>query len=595
MKPVILSCLVVWLAFNTVQAATAIGNSFSYQGMLQENGSAASGHYDIRFALYDAAVGGSQISSNLVKMDQVVSNGAFTVMLDFGAVFEGTACWLEIAVRTHTTEPVKTYEVLGPRQLLCAAPYSLYASMAGGLTASASQNFLLRSGDSMSGNLAVAGTAALSFGNTARQMLNLWGTDYGIGVQSDCEYFRSHNDFAWYQGGTHNNTRLSAGGGDRLMYLTSDGLNVAGTVTASSISANDNAIDAVIVSATGSGDGSTAVSGRTFYVTKPTATMPAVQFGDSASSVGVKGLADSGTGVLGHSTEGVGVIGQLGNGTRSIMQAAMWGITFDTSGNGVVGQADNGNNARGVWGRSTAGYGGYFQGGFGGVYGESTSGHSGWFKGNVFIEGDSTLSRPHLELHEYQTSDFARLRLSAQGHAFWDIAAGGGANDLNFYNSTNGDVMSLKENGNLHVRVLTITGGADLAEPFKVAEVDLAKGSVVVIDEEQPGRLRLSTEAYDTRVAGIISGANGINPGLSMSQQTVMEGGQQVALSGRVYVKADATAGPIKPGDLLTTSSRPGHAMKASDPSRAQGAILGKAMTPLKDGTGLVLVLVTLQ
>jgi hypothetical protein len=68
-----------------------------------------------------------------------------------------------------------------------------------------------------------------------------------------------------------------------------------------------------------------------------------------------------------------------------------------------------------------------------------------------------------------------------------------------------------------------------------------------------------------------------------------------VALTGRVYVMADATNGAITPGDLLTTSATPGHAMKVSDHVKAQGAILGKAMTSLKEGKGMVLVLVTLQ
>ena len=60
-------------------------------------------------------------------------------------------------------------------------------------------------------------------------------------------------------------------------------------------------------------------------------------------------------------------------------------------------------------------------------------------------------------------------------------------------------------------------------------------------------------------------------------------------------MKANTNAGAIKPGDLLTTSDIPGEAMKAADSARAQGAILGKAMTGLKTGKGLVLVLVTLQ
>ena len=107
--------------------------------------------------------------------------------------------------------------------------------------------------------------------------------------------------------------------------------------------------------------------------------------------------------------------------------------------------------------------------------------------------------------------------------------------------------------------------------------------------------MKLSKRAYDTQVAGIISGANGINPGISLTQEGALDQGQNVALTGRVYVKADASHGANKPGDLLTTSDTPGHAMKVSDHTKSQGAILGKAMSALKEGTGLVLVLVTLQ
>ncbi len=120
-------------------------------------------------------------------------------------------------------------------------------------------------------------------------------------------------------------------------------------------------------------------------------------------------------------------------------------------------------------------------------------------------------------------------------------------------------------------------------------------GAVVVIDPEQPGRLKLSTSAYDHKVAGIVSGAGGVQPGISMIQTEKLEGGRNVALSGRVFALVDATKNPVRPGDLLTTSDTPGHAMKAANPALAQGAILGKAMTPLPGGRGLVLVLVSLQ
>ena len=64
---------------------------------------------------------------------------------------------------------------------------------------------------------------------------------------------------------------------------------------------------------------------------------------------------------------------------------------------------------------------------------------------------------------------------------------------------------------------------------------------------------------------------------------------------GRVYCKVDANHGAIEVGDLLTTSSTPGHAMKASDPLRSFGAVIGKALSDLKSGTGLIPVLVALQ
>jgi hypothetical protein len=150
-------------------------------------------------------------------------------------------------------------------------------------------------------------------------------------------------------------------------------------------------------------------------------------------------------------------------------------------------------------------------------------------------------------------------------------------------------------NNNLSTATLTIRGGADVAEPFPVTGSQVEPGTVMVIDEANPGQLSRSTQAYDTRVAGIISGAGGVKPGLELQQDGVLDQGQKVALSGRVYVQADASLGAIRPGDLLTTSDVPGCAMRVSDHARAQGAILGKAMTGLKDGRGLVLVLVTLQ
>ncbi|MEL6988256.1 MAG: hypothetical protein AAGK97_10540, partial [Bacteroidota bacterium] len=103
-------------------------------------------------------------------------------------------------------------------------------------------------------------------------------------------------------------------------------------------------------------------------------------------------------------------------------------------------------------------------------------------------------------------------------------------------------------------------------------------------------------EAYDQKVAGVISGANGIETGLIMGQEgSIADGEWPIALTGRVYVKANADNGAIKAGDLLTSSSLPGHVMKASDSEKRTGAIVGKALTPLEEGQDYILILVCLQ
>ena len=146
--------------------------------------------------------------------------------------------------------------------------------------------------------------------------------------------------------------------------------------------------------------------------------------------------------------------------------------------------------------------------------------------------------------------------------------------------------------------ILQITGGSDLAERFNVGVGDEtpAPGLVVCIDPERPGDLVVSRRAHDRTVAGVISGAGGVNPGMLMGQRgTVADGDHPVALTGRVFVRCDASSGSIQPGDLLTTSNRPGHAMKVVDYDAARGAIIGKAMGSLESGQDLVLVLVSLQ
>ena len=136
--------------------------------------------------------------------------------------------------------------------------------------------------------------------------------------------------------------------------------------------------------------------------------------------------------------------------------------------------------------------------------------------------------------------------------------------------------------------------GADCAEEFEIEEGPaLDPGTVMVISEAE--RLAPCLAAYDTRVAGVISGAADCRPGIILGRRLSELNRIPLALSGKVYCKVDASYSSIQVGDLLTTSPRPGHAMKAAEPARAFGAILGKALKPLIDGDGLIPVLVALH
>lgn len=195
-----------------------------------------------------------------------------------------------------------------------------------------------------------------------------------------------------------------------------------------------------------------------------------------------------------------------------------------------------------------------------------------------------------------------------KGNGNWGITArgqnsstGGGA--MYFYDSAGAATVVIDsdsaDEGRITTQVLTITGGSDLSENFDInaAGDELKPGMIVSIDPANPGGLVLSATAHDKKVAGIVSGAGGVKTGMLMGQAgTKADGKHPVALTGRVFCWVDADAGgAVEAGDLITTSSTPGHGMKVTDHSLASGSIIGKAMTSLDKGKGLVLVLVSLQ
>ncbi|MDQ3279822.1 MAG: hypothetical protein M3Q69_00250 [Acidobacteriota bacterium] len=153
--------------------------------------------------------------------------------------------------------------------------------------------------------------------------------------------------------------------------------------------------------------------------------------------------------------------------------------------------------------------------------------------------------------------------------------------------------------GNIHATG-TISGGTVVATYQDVAEwvpsnADLAPGTVVVLNRSQENEVMASTHAYDASVAGVVSAQPGLILGVAAPTK------EQIATTGRVKVRVDATAAPIAIGDLLVTSDKPGVAMKSMPLDlggvaiHRPGTILGKALQPLASGEGEILVLLSLQ
>jgi hypothetical protein len=185
---------------------------------------------------------------------------------------------------------------------------------------------------------------------------------------------------------------------------------------------------------------------------------------------------------------------------------------------------------------------------------------------------------------------------SASGVAgeFTNFAAGA---ILAGYNSGN-RVFRLDSTGDLWLDgILHTSGGADFAEMVAVpgTRADYEPGDVLVIAPGSDRTFVLSVEPYSSTVAGVFSTKPGLL-GSQHSQNTTQPTNEiPLAVIGIVPCKASTENGSIRRGDLLVTSSVPGHVMKATDRSRMVGAIVGKALSPLDFGSGTIEILVTLQ
>jgi hypothetical protein len=215
---------------------------------------------------------------------------------------------------------------------------------------------------------------------------------------------------------------------------------------------------------------------------------------------------------------------------------------------------------------------------------------------NMLVGGGGANGDIFLFRDDGDSSDTATATIHADGQGANLFLGGQGAHGGIWLfpgdgNRTDTDTASIHLAGSSGDIILQ---NADVAEDFDVREPEaIEPGMVVVIGDDS--MLRISSQSYDKRVAGVISGNGSPRPGIILGRHASSQSRLPVALIGRVHCRVDATTAPIMIGDLLTTSATPGHAMKADDYARAHGAIIGKALQCQPEGTGTIPILVALQ
>ena len=530
----------------------------------------------MRFSLWSSGSGPGIVAGPSLRTNIVVTNGVFAIPLDFGpGVFNSQPRWLEIDVRTNV---VGTYETLSPRQALLPTPYAIYAGVASNVVTGSvvtslnalKDNVTLAAGANLtitpSGNtLTLSAAGAGGSGIWAVNNNNAYYTAGGVGIGTSTPNGPLHV----HSGGSVAPLFLSTGSGPegaaRFLIQADSGLFQQGR---SLVIYDDVAAQYRMVV---NGNGNVG-----FGTTTPNAKLEVVSgIGDMMHLVAYEPFItfyDSNHGYNRNALQSVD--GSFNIFTEAYLRGLdpFGYIHLDKSGKVGIGSATPVSKLD-IVGQDALGLFGYQP------FLTLWDSNAGYTRSRIQgVAGDVAL----------ETERYVATGDPAQGIIVLKSGSG------NVGIGTGNPQAKLDVIGNIRTTSLTILGGADLAEPFPM-DSSIEKGSVMVIDHLNPGRLKLSDRAYDKRVAGIVSGANGINPGIALKQEGLLDRGENIALSGRVYVLADAANGSIEPGDLLTTSDTPGRAMKAADPAKAHGAILGKAMSALDQGQGMVLVLVTLH
>lgn len=674
-------------------------SAFNYQGRLNDNNVPANGSYEMQFRLYDSLAGGGQVGATQTVANVNVSNGVFTVLIDFGAnAFSGANRFLDVSVRRT---PGDAFTPLSPRTQVHTAPYSIRsnsaaaadsattASQLGGVAAGQyvqttdprmsdarnplpnSGNYIQNTQTAQAANFNVSGSGSVGTLTTSGP-----ATFGGVATPANAPAGQGRI----YFDSASSKFKVSQNGGGFVDLVGSGGVTGSGTTNSLALWSAGTSLGTSALSQVGTniGIGLATPNGRLGIGTSPAWTSHSwggsIEL-ENASAIGWRENPSGYRFGLGRTTDGMVMFrtpvnigtttgapplydfkidneGNVGIGNTALNMTLNAKLTVVSGGYGLdhtngtttlstfVGQSIPNNVPSGGWVGTRTNHPLYFftnqglpkvtlaangnvgigttspahslqvngvtsLGAPGGVYGYvvdqtapgpyPTLGFNNFYSGGAYVAGTAGTGG----IFQYQNGDGKLVYYTAP-----PVAAG---SSLSFTPR-----MAILQNGNVgfgtinptnklevvgttKTSILQITGGSDLAENFAVAGGNVKPGVVVAIDPKRSGKLVVARGQYNRRVAGIVSGANDLAAGMLLPDLNGSDDSHPVALSGRVWVYADAATGAIRPGDLLTSSNTPGHAMRVGNYRRAQGAIIGKAMSGLRSGRGMVLVLVSLQ
>ena len=560
------------LAIPTASGAP-LGTAFTFQGLLrlQSTGQPINGSVDVQFKLYYTATAGSQIGTTQ-SYTNTIANGFVSTPVDFGALaFDGTARWLEVSVRYPSGNG--SYAVQSPRIPIEAVPYAQElalplaqsAGTSGTPLFSLSQLNASNAGPTLSASQAADDyrTAAVlgqnsSAGNNVSAGLRGVHTGNGIGVLGEADGPTGSGMIGEAYG--VNGTAIFGNG---------RASNAVGVVGQNEPTGNKGQL----------GTPTEAVSGQASVLANNVVAVRGTSIsgahGELASyfssggeipdtySIGVSGAGDIGasfsgnqTGIQGFGTN-TGVFGQTLN------NAAYGVFGQNPQGWGVLGYGDSGTNYAGVWGTSNSAAG---------VHGATVTG---WGVYSECGDGGNALG------------------------ASWNGsgASTNSTNNVAIFRNHGASIARIDQSGRGYFDGGTQSGGADVAEAFRV-EGDVGSyqpGDVLVVSIGHDRTVAKSVEPYSTLIAGVLA----TKPGVLLTERDIsdpLSDTVPLGIVGVIPTRVSCENGPIHRGDLLVSSSTPGCAMRGVDRSRMLGAIIGKALADFTgSGEGTIEVMVNVK